>query len=815
MTHSVTPPINEPNNSPQHSSSTFTISSDNGLRRPTTTNCGSRIGPSHVSCQHISNRQSPTSGGSRSPALSHENSDVENSLRNDSIEDSVVGTVEDSMSSSREKFGSARGYSRFTKLPRPLKSFQYGKLLDKFRNHPHFGSETVIEAPPIENILKLWKWEVLNCVLAVGMLGSMYGILLRYDGQRIPDWGTAINLSTLIALIATVFRAMLCFVVAEIIGQAKWKYFASDRRPSEDPPSRRLIETSRFNDASQGLIGAFKLLPTIVRDPTTLLAVTVMIVSMGTGSFVQQAIQTQPCQFPMDEVRASLPISRNITAGKDGGSISGASTFGPLDGPNVLAALSSALAPDSEEIGLPISKGCPTGNCTFQNLINGVYSTLGVCSRCIDTSSLITSSEKPWYKGGQKSHPTIVSLTNYTLPNGMKVQGVFSNTTSNDSHHMELLISASPEMGLDWAGDLASPEMMALSQWAFANVTILTSSWLPKSSWYTDYVAVTCTLYPCLRSYNASVSSGELNEVLVSTAPAVPNVAAMFDPNITAEAIQNLLYEDPKYYTDIWMYTNRLIYPAYPSQAVQSPCLANNTVWTKENKSSTFEMQRLLLLHADPDPSGARRFTVENTTAPAECLYGLDGVATGEFMQAMQDQLFNGSCFADLNFSSLENTTQVYCGKEYWLARFYSDNGTTVDRIIKQFQDFTDRLSNKLRMGLLNDPEAVSGQVLQATVCSRMNYSWLTFPAVLVAATSGLLAWTMFRSSRRRVREMVWKTSILPFLFYGDRFVVQNGEDVSGYSTESPRRDEAEPLLDLDQMETEARQRVVRFNVYE
>lgn len=63
---------------------------------------------------------------------------------------------------------------------------------------------------------------------------------------------------------------------------------------------------------------------------------------------------------------------------------------------------------------------------------------------------------------------------------------------------------------------------------------------------------------------------------------------------------------------------------------------------------------------------------------------------------------------------------------------------------------------------------------------------------------------------------MVWKTSILPFLFYSERFVVQNGEDVSAYSAEASRRDEAkEPLLDLDRMEADARQRVVRFNALE
>lgn len=301
----------------------------------------------------------------------------------------------------------------------------------------------------------------------------------------------------------------------------------------------------------------------------------------------------------------------------------------------------------------------------------------------------------------------------------------------------------------------------------------------------------------------------------------MPNVADLFAPNVTTEVIQDAMYGHKDMLPENELYGENWVYQIYQLilsdcfQGVQSPCLTNDTIWTKANQSSTLELQRLLLLHADPDPSGARHFTVENTTAPAECVYNFDVPVIRSLMIAMWEQAFNGTCGAFSTFSGAENVTSVFCDNKYWPARFCSDNGNTADRVIKQFEDFTDRLSNKLRMEFLNKPESAPGQVLQETVCSRIRYSWLAFPAVLLAVTSDLLAWTMFRNSRRQGREMVWKSSILPFLFYGDRFVVQNGEDVSAYSTESSRRDEAEPLLDLDRMETEARQRVVRFNVFE
>lgn len=184
----------------------------------------------------------------------------------------------------------------------------------------------------------------------------------------------------------------------------------------------------------------------------------------------------------------------------------------------------------------------------------------------------------------------------------------------------------------------------------------------------------------------------------------------------------------------------------------------------------------------------------------------------------MLTHLFNGSCLTtSYGNDDSGSTPTVDCDEAYWLAKFYSDDGTTADTITKRIEAFTDRLSNKMRMGLLNKPEAVFGQVLQMAVCSRIQYGWLAFPAVLVAVTNGLLAWTMYQSSRRLSRVMVWKTSILPFLFYSEQFVVHNAEDVLADSTESLRRGEGarEPLLDLDQMEAEARQRKVRFDVFD
>lgn len=664
--------------------------------------------------------------------------------------------------------------------------------------------------PTITNMFSLWKLEIFNCILAIVMLGSMYGILQHYNGRRLPDWDVPISLNTLIAFITVIFRTSLVFVLAATIGQSKWKYFVGNGR--QDTPIRRLIETSRFNDATQGLFGALKLIPTIIESPDILLAVMAMIISLGTGSLVQQAIQTQPCQFSTDSVNASLPISRNITKKITSG---GKRSFA-----NIAAAVTSALAPDNDEIGSPISVGCSTGNCTFQNSLDGLYNTVGVCSLCTDTSSLITSTK--WTEALFDSNSTSF-WKNYTLPNGLSIRAMFENETWQvgglsvssirpmNAGHPEWTGLSNLTGDLDWAGDLVSPEMRALSQWAFANATVLTSNWLPTRCGYSDYLAVTCTLYPCLRTYNASVTMGKLDEVLVNTAPMAPSVNVA-----NSNAIAEAFLEAPSWFVwqRVWNLTTKF---DTSLQAVQSPCLVNNTVWTEDNTSSSIEKQSLVLLQADPGPNRTRHFKIENITAPTECIYSMDlWMWWSHMMNPMIQSAFNGSC-SIWSSCKVEAGTEIGCDDSYWLSRFYDDHGITTPDIINRFEDFANRLSNKIRMGLVGNSGYIFGQTLQTTICVDIDYGWLTFPTVLVLITSGLLIWTVLRSWRRRGCEIVWKTSILPFLFYSERFVVQNGEDMSAESTisSSPRRDMAkEAVMDLDQMETEAKQQMVRVDLF-
>ncbi|KAJ2988808.1 hypothetical protein NUW58_g3785 [Xylaria curta] len=677
--------------------------------------------------------------------------------------------------------------SRFMALFRFLRASRNGQGHDQYHSIRHTGRQRTQTPQKDLRVFWAWKWEIVSIFCAIGLLAAIYVISQHYENQRIPDWGPAINLNTLIAALATVLRILLLYVIAEIIGQANWSHFTDKGRRTRSGPARRLSQINRFDQASRGLVGAVRLIPSIIKNVDTLLAVLVMIFASGIGAFVQQAIQTRPCQFPLEGVSSTLPVSRNVTS---------SATARTPDFAKFQSALLSALAPDNERIGSPISVDCLTGNCTFLNSLDGIYSTLGICSSCADISTLVSSTS--WtqeYQNPILNTTYSVPAMNYSLPNGMRIEA------SNESLKSAWLL-VNDQGDLDWAGSLIGPEMRALSQWSFGNITIFTSDWRRRTYMSPKHAAVSCTLYLCLRSYKASVNGGKLNESLVSAIPVTPNVIGVFPQNYTIKDIEN---------TDFEKLADSVFsgHPGAPFQSVQSPCLVNGKTWDTTNMAySKTGGKTLLLLHANPN--GNRGVVIEKIAAPPKCIYNMDGLWWHSLQVILTTgRFFNGTCLVAA--AGDPSITSINCEDQFWLAKFTSDAGATAASIMNRVEAFGNRLSNKIRMGLLDDnPGSVLGQVLETTVCTTIYYKWLLFPTILVAVTSGLLLWSLVQSWKNQDHELLWKSSILPLLFYGDRFITKNYGDVET-NGESRLGAEDKMLLGLKEMEIEAKRRMVRF----
>lgn len=171
-------------------------------------------------------------------------------------------------------------------------------------------SASIVESPPISTVRyrvwSCWVWELLAVIAAFALAVGILVLLLTFNNQTLPDWGSSINLSTVAALMSTLMRACVLLVIAQIISHAKWIWIAGNK-------ARPLYDLQIFDDASRGTLGAVRLgLHQEWRHPMTLTAALLVILSLSIGPFVQQAIKTIPCDRPVPNELAQLSYARYV-----------------------------------------------------------------------------------------------------------------------------------------------------------------------------------------------------------------------------------------------------------------------------------------------------------------------------------------------------------------------------------------------------------------------------------------------------------------------------------------------------------------------
>lgn len=104
------------------------------------------------------------------------------------------------------------------------------------------------------------------------------------------------------------------------------------------------------------------------------------------------------------------------------------------------------------------------------------------------------------------------------------------------------------------------------------------------------------------------------------------------------------------------------------------------------------------------------------------------------------------------------------------------------------FADVTMEMSDKMRQ-LCPANISVHGIVFDVSTILKVQWQWVTFPALVIALTGVFLLWVILDSYRNHA--MAWKNSVLPFIFYGrsadvDRLVneerVEDVEDMEVYA---------------------------------
>ncbi|KAK7926814.1 hypothetical protein PG985_003812 [Apiospora marii] len=642
-----------------------------------------------------------------------------------------------------------------------------------------------------------WKWEIMSLGLCIGTNVAMFVILTKYNRKHVLNWGYNINLSTILSMLSTVQRAALLTILTSIISQAKWLWIGNQARP--------LQHLHVMDSASRGVWGVISAIPLAMRtNPRLLATVLIILVSFGIGPFTQQAIGTEPCPETVSG-QAMVPYTLYV--------------YWPFttqpyynQPPSEIEKniYSSLMEPNGPESNLRFQ--CTTGNCTFDTRdepvnttdIDGVgaFSTMALCHRCVDVTHLISSGSTPGTNGTVITNYSLHGLVGYNqVESALLFKGdgasnvVFQSITSN----------------LSWAGKAIPQDVQDISTSALANITILACNSKRCNGQRNDIYASTCVLYPCIRSYNVSITNGELDQKQVSTSPTITSglVQAEIYSNGPSGNYTILWFGDPDRVPIDWI-------------AAKSPCRIGDNVYTLQNiyfgsnHNTTWSCSRATNgTHGDCD----------SVTDPQYCLYRQSS-QHGQAVSSILFKYLTQECVYmvndDLECNDLPSAVQGSVANV-----LFQRGNVTTETIDEYFDALAASISNQYRnhygrtpptwwVASADDPPfgEVHGVVQQTKTCNKIYLEWLAFPTAITALTAGILLWTIAESWGKRRNRPVWKDHVLPLLLYSNRFT--RGVEGSTITEESHAGDRSpsddnEKLLETDEMEKLAVSLQVRF----
>ncbi|KAL3293161.1 short-chain dehydrogenase [Colletotrichum asianum] len=599
-----------------------------------------------------------------------------------------------------------------------------------------FSIRNESKLPPSPNqttqpVFKPWAPDIALLLTAACLLAAIFATTLSQDGKPQRDWTLPITLNAIDNVLSTLFRACIAAVAAE----------------SDAHGGRPMIDLQHFDSGSRDLLGALRLGGVVKwKSPATVMAVFVVVASFAVGPCVQQAIGTiERVVVDPGEV-ASIPAAQGVDLDSSffeaiyRDDEDGKKATERIMRPGMRISLQTAMQ-SPRGVESSVAPVCPTGNCTFMGLESDApvlelgeitHASTGLCSFCTDVTPFISVAE---------------NNSSIALPNGMNFS--LGRTATG---------MAFGSGDLSWANSVMSERAISLAKQGLSNITVLTTQSPIADRYGAPFVhtrmALSCSLYLCLRSYSGVVQKTQLREKLVSEVP---------------------MYHDPMYdgVEHQWVKNGSYL-------ASRTPCVINGRNYTAEAEA------------------GSLNITTFWAPDAAECIYSV-APAFADGLSSFLNEAFNETCI----FSAFQDGN-LWCKNNFWLSELWYRGNATVELVSGHFADIATAVTNQLRRGLGRQEGSmaeVEGQALQYVVFVVIDKGWLAFPAVLLGLEAVLLGVMIARSWRLRDEEAVWKSSILPLIFYRSQFA-GSGEVVS-----SERR-----LMTVKEMETNARNICVKFS---
>ncbi|KAK2755402.1 hypothetical protein CKAH01_01294 [Colletotrichum kahawae] len=278
-------------------------------------------------------------------------------------------------------------------------------------------------------------------------------------------------------------------------------------------------------------------------------------------------------------------------------------------------------------------------------------------------------------------------------------------------------------------------------------------------------VAVNCSLSPCLRRYSGEISHGSLKEKPVS--------------------------QEPMDYGELDMTVEGYTYHSWSIKLLE-PCEVDGR-WYDSSNITEVPKDSTWISWKNRDNS--------RHEGPRDCVMGMRSDFIG-FIASFQNVTIQG----DRNF--FDRTTDPM--SIIWLSAVDGVGNATLETISAAFDGmatgYTDFMRNDGK-NADNDCHNVLGTAYKSAVCIRADWPWLVYPGVLLVSTTVLLVAAFISSMRGRGKQPVWKSAILPLLFYN---LTTNQHQ---HRDQADQNDMEVPLLQIKELEALADKTMARFSV--
>ncbi|PNS19285.1 hypothetical protein CAC42_2462 [Sphaceloma murrayae] len=567
-----------------------------------------------------------------------------------------------------------------------------------------------------------WVYELAACCISVTTLGGVVILLCTRQNKPLPDWPTLITLNSLIAVLTTIMKGCMIFAVAEGISQLKWSWFL---RP------RPLADLSTYDSASRGPWGSLLFLFSGKVDGIATVGAIITIVALAVDPFAQQVFLFESCMQEQNDTMAMIPrvqVFAPVMAGDRLGT--GSNQLEIFSG--MLRATYSAMIEPAVHIPARLDPSCPSGNCTW-NATDGYYQTLIMSHACMDVTPFIVNST---------TNQSDVNTWKYDLPSANEYTRASVNMSIDYSTTLHLQTSSGGDSSRRTPAIFRTDEYTTFAFGALFWKQVAKRNPIEDARIVTP-MAVTCKMWPTLKTYNARVVSGDLEETEVATRD-----------------------------VSSWEILDRyLVDGVWHNCTGTRNATTENTIGLRNGRLPLSSSDRAVLQNGLAD--------LNVTYLPPRCTVQIGPMVASQYSVFLQN-MFNTRIAGRADtpqqgtLGSLRSQNSTV-GNQMHLAALLNEGNADLASMTRYMQAMAGALGAFMRTSAnISEPAnaRATGTAQVVRTCARVRWGWLALPVGLTVATVAFVVAVIAQTSSSR-KNSEWpgllKSSPLGLLLYGPK----------------------------------------------